>query len=95
MKIFWKGDNVQLALALPGRLGYWEIGLTRGNTGRGEVFLWSVPDGAEARETAARIGLETARDEARKLTVYEARIPLAAVGLSEEAGRAGFRFNML
>ena len=63
-------------------------------TGRGEVFLWSVPDGAEARETAARIGLETARDEARKLTVYEARIPLAAVGLSEEAGRAGFRFNI-
>lgn len=58
MKIFWKGDNVQLALALPGRRGYWEIGLTRGNTGRGEVFLWSVPDGAEARETAARIGLE-------------------------------------
>lgn len=54
-----------------------------------------MPDGAEARETAARIGLETARDEARKLTVYEARIPLAAVGLSEEAGRTGFRFNLL
>ena len=67
--------------------GVSEIGLIRGNTGRGEVFLWSMPDGTEARETAARIGLETARDEAR--------ISLAAVGLSEEAGRAGFRFNLL
>lgn len=84
---FQEGRQCAAGSGAPRQAGYWEIGLIRGNTGRGEVFLWSVPDGAEARETAARIGLETARDEAR--------ISLAAVGLSEEAGRAGFRFNML
>ncbi len=42
-----------------------------------------------------RFRLETGRDEERKRTLYEAVIPFAAVGLTEEAAGRGFRFNLL
>ncbi len=87
----WKGDNIQFALRIPGQKGYWELGLTRSEAGNSEVFAWSAPAGFDPAKAAAAIRLETARDEKKKLTIYEARIPFAAVGLTE----LGFRFNLL
>lgn len=94
-KTVWKGDNIQFALRLPGQNGFWELGLTRLADGSPEVFVWRAPDGFDATKSARQIRLSTARDEIKKQTRYEAEIPFGAVGLTEQAGRSGFRFNLI
>lgn len=92
----WKADNVQFSLMLPGQSKLWEIGLTRTDGGRSEVFCWHAADGFDRAKVAQAISLETRRDETAKTTTYEAVIPLAEIGLHAEAARNGsFRFNLL
>ena len=91
----WKGDNIQFALVLPGQKGNWELGLTRLESGKSEGHVWHAPQTFRPEAAAAKIALETSRDEKAGLTGYEARIPFAAVGLTEAVGRTGFRFNLL
>ncbi|EIP98164.1 beta-1,4-xylanase [Opitutaceae bacterium TAV1] len=91
----WKGDNVQIALQLPGQSGLWEIGLTRHNDRQNEVFAWLTPADFDAAKAASQIALETSRDESAKTTTYEATIPFSAIGLTEKTGQRGFRFNLL
>ena len=91
----WKGDSVQLALRIPGQAGSWEIGFFRRGDGGNGCFVWNAPVGFDVRRVTERFRLETGRDEERKRTLYEAVIPFAAVGLTEEAAGRGFRFNLL
>ena len=91
----WKGDSVQLALRIPGQAGSWEIGFFRRGDGGNGCFVWNAPAGFDVRRVTERFRLETGRDEERKRTLYEAVIPFAAVGLTEEAAGRGFRFNLL
>lgn len=91
----WMGDNVQFAFNIPGQDTAWEIGLTHLASGESEVHVWQAPRGRKADELACVIILKTNRDEAAKRTVYEARIPLAAIGLDHAAARRGFGFNLL
>ena len=92
----WQGDGVQFSFLLPGQAKLWEIGLTRTDEGRAEVFCWHAADGFDRVAVARSITLDTQRDEMAKTTTYLAEIPLASVGLSAEAARTGtFRFNLL
>lgn len=91
----WKGDNIQFAFLLPGQNERWEIGLTRLKSGNSEVHVWQAPRRFDPVRTAAEITLETSRDENSHTTGYEARIPFKAIGLTDQAGRDGFRFNLL
>ncbi|EIP98167.1 beta-1,4-xylanase [Opitutaceae bacterium TAV1] len=91
----YNGDNVQMALQLPGQPGLWEIGLTLRDDGESETFVWLAPDGFDLARTAASIRLSASRDESAKTTTYEAAIPFSAIGLSADTGRRGFRFNLL
>lgn len=91
----WEGDNIQMALAIPGQSGFWEIGLTHKDNGGSEAFIWLAPTGFDAGKAVGRIQLQTSRDDAKKLTVYEASIPFAAIGLTDRIGKQGFRFNLL
>lgn len=91
----YRGDSIQLAFALSGQEGNWELGLTRLESGKSEVHVWHAPHAFKPETAAAKIALETSRDETAALTCYEARIPFAAIGLTERAGREGFRFNLL
>ena len=90
-----EGDNVQLALQLPGQNDFWEIGLTLLADGSPEVFVWRVPNRFDAVKTARRIHLSALRDEAGRKTRYEAEIPFGAIGLTDHIGRNGFRFNLI
>ncbi|MDR0932594.1 MAG: hypothetical protein LBM70_06180 [Victivallales bacterium] len=87
----WKGDNIQFALQIPNQKGFWEFGLTRTDAKTSEVFAWNAPVGFDMAKAVAAIRLETARDEDRKLTTYEARIPFGVIGLTSKE----FRFNLL
>ncbi|MBS1372351.1 MAG: hypothetical protein HPZ91_20605 [Lentisphaeria bacterium] len=89
----WKGDGVQFALLLPGQDRTWEIGLSRLDSGKSEVFAWSAPAGFDAEKSAAGMRLETSRNGT--LTCYDAEIPLAVLGTTPEALAAGARFNAL
>ncbi|WP_043586534.1 sugar-binding protein [Geminisphaera colitermitum] len=91
----FNGDNVQMALQLPGQSGLWEIGLTLRDDGGSETFVWLAPDGFDAAKTASAITLVASRNEAAKTTTYEAAIPFSAIGLSMDTGQRGFRFNLL
>lgn len=41
----WKGDNIQIAMKLPGQNGLWELGLSRLRDNSGEAFCWLAPAG--------------------------------------------------
>lgn len=91
----WKGDNVQIAIAVPGQLPFWEIGFSVTNDGRNEVHVWQAPSGFDAAAATATITLRGERDEANKVTRYDAAIPWTTIGLNAENAAQGFRFNLL
>ncbi len=91
----WKGDNIQLALRIPGQNDFWEIGLTRLDNGSPEAYIWRAPQGFDAEKAAAKINLTTDRNETKKLTTYKAEIPFDAIGLTQKSGSEGFRFNLI
>lgn len=89
----WKGDNVQIAMQLPGQSGMWEIGLTLLENGAPECFVWMAPRNFNGNELASAMKLDAKRDG--RLTRYRAEIPMAALGLTGEMAAEGFRFNLL
>lgn len=89
----WKGDSVQLGIALPGQKGIWKVGFARLADGRADVFCWNRPMGFP--DPAAAIRLTVQRDETDKLTRYDVRISLASLGISRQTLRSGFRFNLI
>ena len=91
----WRGDNIQMALQLPGQKGMWELGFTRLDDGKSEAFVWLAPSGFSADKAAGAVRLETSRDEKKKQTVYRAAIPFEAIGLKETAKKRGFRLNLI
>ena len=64
-----------------------------GEDGRPLVHTWIAPTGFDAAAVARAIRLETSRKGDR--TVYDARIPLAAIGFGEKTLANGFRFNAI
>ena len=89
----WQGDCVQFAIAVPEHSGLWEIGLTRRDDGKNEVFCWSTPDGLDPAPVMKTAVLKTERNGNR--TSYQVSIPLTALKLSPKLLRQGFRFNLL
>ena len=89
----WKGDSVQLALAVPGQDGYFEIGLERTNDGGSAVHSWNTPKGYLGGEVYRAIKLQTSREGDR--TIYNATLPYQAFGLSDELLRQGVRFSFV
>ena len=89
----WKGDSVQLGIALPGQKGIWKVGFARLADGSTDVFCWNRPMGFP--DPAAAIRLTVQRDDTAKLTRYDVRIPLASLGISGQTLRSGFRFNLI
>ncbi len=92
-KTVWMGDNVQFALRLPGQETFWKFGLTRLADGKSEVFCWNRPAGFSG--TVPSIRLQTSRDETKKLTTYQAKIPFRTIGMTPEIAADGFRFNLI
>ena len=91
----WQGDNIQFALAVPGQKTVWTFGLTRLADGVSECHVWDAPKGFDSKAVAAEMRLETSRDEVKKLTVYEAELPLSAIGADSAKRKLGIRFNLL
>ena len=92
-RFVWKGDNVQLALTIPGQSGSWEIGLTRLPSGKSETFVWYAPAGFHAEKCASGIRLRTERKQDH--TIYRAELPLAVLGTTYETVKRGIQFNLL
>ncbi|MGN0871557.1 MAG: hypothetical protein ACI4UV_10260 [Victivallales bacterium] len=86
----WRGDSIQICLNLPGGKQFREIGLTHLPDGTSEVFDWSIPP---VRRSPHPVRLKTSRNEAEKLTVYEATIPWMYLELNGPPER--LRFNVL
>ena len=87
------GDGIQFILEAPSQGGNFEIGLARGADGRPLVHTWITPVGFDAERVRASIRLETSRDGDR--TVYDALLPLSAIGFTEDILSSGFRFNCI
>ncbi len=88
----WEGDNIQLGLQIPGQNNSWELGLTLLADGNAATWCWGAPKGFDPQKVASAIRLKASRDEAAKKTLYEAEIPLAAIGAGKEPM---IRFNLL
>ena len=91
----WKGDSVQLGIAVPGQQGCWELGFAAGNDGKMQKFCWTAPSGFSPEQALEDITGSVRRNEADKETVYEIAIHDRAIGLSPDAGKSGVRFTVL
>ena len=86
-------DGLQFILQSPSQSGNFEFGLARTETGEGLVKVWIAPAGFKADEVAAAVRLDTARTG--DITVYDAKIPLKAIGFDEATVANGFKFNAI
>ena len=90
----YAGDDLQVALGIPGQKGHWEFGFARRDDGQADVHCWYAPGGFAAEPAAAKVELKTSRTGA--LTCYDALVPYCAeTGLAEKALDEGFRFNLM
>ena len=89
----WKGDSVQVALAVPGQDGNFEFGLERTNDGKSYTHSWNTPKGYLGGVIFQAIKLQTKREG--DLTIYEASLPYKEFGLSDELLREGVRFSFI
>ncbi len=92
-KDLWQGDSIQMALAVPGQDGFFEMGLSRGDKGQPLVHSWSTPSGFNGGALVRAVKLQTQRQGDR--TIYDATLPYAALGLSDEALKQGVRFSFV
>jgi hypothetical protein len=88
----WRGDGVQFALQVPGRAGYWELGVAR-RSDDGTVMraAWVVPPGERDGEQAFTATVDPVPGGLR----YHITLPCARFGLDAAALSAGFRFNLI
>ena len=86
----WQGDSVQVVLEAPGGEGTWEFGFAVDNKDQPLKAVWTQPAGTEDLLPK----LQVAAVSAGEGRTYTARLPLAALGLTKEALREGFRFNL-
>ena len=89
----WKGDSIQVALAVPGQDGYFEIGLERGDNGGSFTHSWNTPKGYLGGVIFQAIKLQTKREG--DLTIYEASLPYKEFGLTDELLKQGVRFSFV
>ncbi len=92
-KDMWQGDSIQIALAVPGQDGSFELGLARGDNGRPVVHSWQTPRGFKGGEVFKAVTLQTRRQG--DLTIYEATLPYGAFGLSDDQLKQGMRFSFV
>jgi hypothetical protein len=90
-KDVWQGDGIQVAFAVPGQGGYWEIGFTQLANGKPEVCVWNKANGFADPTAQIDLRTETKPDG----ILYRARLPLKAMGLTAEALRSGIRLSFL
>ena len=86
-------DGVQFILQSPSQSGNFEFGLARTEAGEGLVNVRAVPTGFSTDEVCVSVRLDTSRTG--DITVYDATIPLAAIGFSVATLANGFRFNAI
>jgi hypothetical protein len=90
-KDVWQGDGIQLAMAVPGQNGFWEIGLSQLDDGKPAVCVWHRPNGFAAPTKAIRL-TTTARQGG---FLYRASLPLKELGLTAAKLRQGIRLSFL
>lgn len=88
----WREDSVQVVIDVPDQGGAWEFGLAE-NTAGPITHYWNIPQGLKPSQAPIdlRIAPSGASGQGR---VYTARIPRAALGLTDAVLRGGFRFNI-
>ena len=86
-------DGLQFILESPSQSGNFEFGLARAEDGSPLVHTWISPTGFDAAAVTRAIRLETSRKGDR--TVYDAFLPLSAIGFDEATLSGGFRFNAI
>ncbi len=90
----YRGDDVQVAFAVPGQNGQWEFGFAHCDDGHPDVHCWIAPDGFEARKAAGKVELKTSRTGTT--TFYDALFPYSErCGCTAKLIEEGFRFNLM
>lgn len=99
----WKGDNVQVALALPGQDTSWEFGMTHFPENKSCTYVYKTPKKLNGKDIDVKakvaisrsIKVVTKRDDAKKTTSYNITIPFETIGMTEEIGKKGFQLNLI
>jgi len=94
-KELWKGDSIQLAFAIQKQKGEWKFGFSLADDGSIQKYCWDAPNGFNSDRCIADINAQITRNQAARTTTYEVMIPFRSIGLSNNAGKNGFRFSMV
>lgn len=89
----YMNDGLQFILEAPGQSGNFEFGLARTEDGKPLTKTWIVPVGFNAETVNRSLKLITSRNA--DTTLYDACIPMSAIGFTEETVTNGFRFNAI
>jgi hypothetical protein len=89
----YMNDGLQFILEAPGQSGNFEFGLARTEDGKPLTKTWIVPVGFDAEKVNGAVKLVTSRNG--DITLYDATIPISAIGFTEEMITNGFRFNAI
>ncbi|MEM8738178.1 MAG: hypothetical protein AAGG38_06830 [Planctomycetota bacterium] len=78
----WKGDAVQVGLAVPGQAGHLEFGVALTDSGEAASHVWVAPPGGSGEQIETTIEVEAER--LRAGMTYRVKVPLAAFGASAD-----------
>ncbi|MDD3154506.1 MAG: hypothetical protein PHS41_06535, partial [Victivallaceae bacterium] len=87
----WKGDSMQLYLAIPGQSGVWQFGCALKEQGEVIKYLWESGDGLVG--DPAMFSCRITRSGTQ--TCYDVTVPWKKLRVTPKALAAGIRFNLL
>ena len=90
----WKGDGIQVAFAIPGQKGNWELCLYQTNDQTTRVHLFAMPADTALANPWDKTPLKITRQNGKM--IYEASFPYALYGITDDILTAkGIRFNFI
>lgn len=85
----WQADSLQVAIAVPGQPGFWELGAAFDDRGRVQKAVWLTPRNMNDPTDRFDATVQRVNDVLR----YEITLPLKMLGLNDDNLAKGFGFN--
>ena len=83
--------SIQLALQVPGKQGYWELGAAQDGDGKILKAVWTKPAGMSGNEDVFTANCEAIPNGLR----YDLTLPCDRFGITEADLSQGIRFNLI
>ncbi len=87
----WQADSLQVAIAVPGQAGFWELGAALDDRGRVQKAAWQTP--RNINDPTGQFDADVQRIDG--VMRYDLTLPLGMLGLNDANLAKGFGFNFV